>query len=379
MGLGRLRSVNNLLNPVGAPPVGIDFGVGSLKVLQLNTGDAPSLIAAAALETPENLIADHPRRLEFQLEALPKLIREGGFKGKRGVCALPAPQTQCKHLQIARAPGVSLSSLVEAALPDAPGFEPGRAMVRHIEVGEPEQQGKASSKTEVICLAAPRDLVATLMQGLKAAKLEPVGMHSEFQALLAGFEKQVADPTLVLDLGLATTKVLIAAGGKALFARTIEMGGRHLDETLAAQLRITASQAKRERLSMQNVVVEGGSECARDVAEGAAPAAMKVARPKADLSEPLEILLDEIRMCLRYHRSLFPNAPVNRVLFTGGESRHRAMCEHMARAIGMQSSCADAMAQVSRTGQEPARGVDLMRTQPGWAVPLGLCLSKTDL
>src|SRR4051794_27259688 len=83
-------------------PIAIEFGTGSLKVLQVAAGDPPTLVAAACLETPDELLSDHRKRLEFQLEGLPRLIKQGGFKGRRAVCAIPAWQMLCKHVTLTK-------------------------------------------------------------------------------------------------------------------------------------------------------------------------------------------------------------------------------------------------------------------------------------
>ena len=98
-----------------------------------------------------------------------------------------------------------------------------------------------------------------------------------------------------------------------------------------------------------------------------------------DLREPLEILVDEVSMCLRYQRSLMPDKPVGRVVFVGGESRHRPLCAEIARALRLPAQGADPMSRIARSGSEPCVDVDLSQAQPGWAVALGMCLSPTDL
>ena len=56
-------------------PIAIDFGVASLKVLQLADGDAPFVVASAYLETPSELLAKDSERLQYQFSALPKLLK----------------------------------------------------------------------------------------------------------------------------------------------------------------------------------------------------------------------------------------------------------------------------------------------------------------
>src|SRR5262245_49993272 len=100
MALGLLKS--------NVSPIAVDFGVASLKVLQLSLGDAPALVAAASVETPEELIEKDGERLAWQAEQLPELMRGLGFKGKRAVCSVSANRTLVQHVQTPRLEGVSV-------------------------------------------------------------------------------------------------------------------------------------------------------------------------------------------------------------------------------------------------------------------------------
>ncbi len=399
----------------GLSPIAIDFGVAGLKILQVQGSDPPALVAAAYLPTPEALIDDDNKRLDFQTQHLAKLIREGGFKGKRAVCAIPAFQTFCKNLQFPKTDGVSTKTMVDAAIPTQFNRDPSQLVYRTIDVSM-----AGTGKCEVIVVAAMRDLVDRLMRAIAAAKLQPVGMHSEFAAVLRAFdyvsrrEGDISQTTLYLDVGCAATKIMIAHGKEMSFARVVNVGGKHLDDLAADQLACMREQARRLRLALSadvpaepvSVTMARGEPSASPAAgipAANAPAAgtpaerrgpamppgftpevrqqapVPVAPEEADLSELLETLTDEVQMCVRYHASQFPSRKVDRVLFVGGEARHRGLCQHIAKAMRLPAQAADPMARVARSGKEPASGIDLKQPQPGWAVALGLCLSPTDL
>lgn len=402
----------------GPSAVAIDFGIGSLKLLQIIPGDPPTLVGAACLPTPEHLLNDAPKRIEHQVSELPHLVRRAGFKGKRAVCAVPAASAFCKHMQFTRTDGVSVSSLIEAALPQQMGRAAHQVVFRYVEAPPPE---RGVGKSEVVVTAVGRELVNQLMGAVKAAKLDPVGIHGEFQSIIRSFDYLARQPdeaeqtTLYLDIGAGTTNVVIAHGQRLAFTRTISMGGVQFDDLVSRQLKISFEEAVRVRRELVHLTSRE-AEAAREAkgAEGAAagttgsvPAAgaaeesggsttVVAARPttmeelglrprgaarppEPDLSEPLEILTDEIRMCLRYHASLYSSRRVGRAVFVGGEARHKALCQHLARALRLPSQVADPMARVARPGGAPLIGVDLSQPQPGWTVPLGLCLCPTDL
>ncbi len=98
-----------------------------------------------------------------------------------------------------------------------------------------------------------------------------------------------------------------------------------------------------------------------------------------DLGEPLEILVDEVHACLRYHEAMYPGRRIDRTYFVGGEARFRGLCESVARRLRLTAQVADPLARIARTGKEPAAGVDITRSNPGWAVAVGLANSPTDL
>lgn len=384
-------------------PIAIDFGTGALKILQVNTGQPPAMQAIVCLETPQALIGDNKRRMEFQLSALPKLVKKGGFKGKRAVCSIPAWQTTCKHLQFPRQDGVPLAQLVAAAIPQQLGVDPSSLVYRFIEVSNKE---KSNNKVDVVLIAVERAVVDRLMATLVDAKLEPVGIQSEFMCTVRAFDdihRRLEDNkanTLYLDIGASTTKVMITHGRTLVFARMIDVGGRHLDAAIAKQMNVDEVTARQMRLALDAETEKLFAPAVTPVT--AAPAEPEVDRRKdqappgfteditrqptvavapagANLLEPLEIITDEVRLCLRYHASQFPGQKVDRIIFVGGESRHRGLTQHIARVLKLSAQIADPLARVARTGTESVLGIDLKQPQPGWAVALGLCLAPTDL
>jgi type IV pilus assembly protein PilM len=382
-------------------PIAIEFGTGALKVLQVDGAEPPALIAAAKLDIPPEIIHDAKKRWEFQLSALGKLVKKGGFKGKRAVCAIPAWRTSVKHLQFPKTEGVPVATLVEAAIPAQLGVDPSTLVYRFIEINSDRPAGKI----DVILISVHREVVDQLMMALVDAKLEPVGMHSEFLCSLRAFdhlhrrEGDLLLNTLYIDIGATNTKVMIAHGRDLVFARLINVGGHNLDEAIAKQAAVTESQARRMRYDLDNVVATATVAPRMHESSAAAPENDRrkidtpdgfsgdvLAQPQVpvgpsdvDLAEPLEILTDEVRLCLRYHASQFPSRKVERVVFVGGESKHRGLTQYLARALRLPAQVADPLARVARTGKEPVAGLDMKQAQPGWAVALGLCLAPTDL
>lgn len=407
-----------------APPIGIEFGTHSLKALQIDPSGKPTVMAAAAIDTPEKLLTDDVGRMAFQAENLPTLIREAGFKGKRAICSLPAKQTIVQHIQAPKNEGADMASAVQNQMQIQMGIDPRSAVIRHFEVGDFTRSG--GTKTEVICFAVARDVVFRQIEALRRAKLEPVGIHSSQVAVARAFdritrrEEDAKLTTLFIDLGAGTTKVVITHGRDLAFAKTIDVAGRTFDEVCAKQLDCGLLEARRQRLMLATQAappetpapraVDGAGQMtgrrvmkdadgvSRDLGGIAAAVDRRTGDPtpgvtedlstaapsslsngKLDLTEPLEWLTDEISMCLRYHQSLFPERKINRAIFVGGEARHMGMCQHVARVLRTPSQIADPLAHLPRKGRDKAVNVDLTTAQPGWATPLGLCFCPIEV
>ncbi len=383
----------------GGYPLSIDFGVGSLKVLQLTGSDQPMIAAASQLTTPDDLLTTPSRRLLFQMEALPKLISSGKFKTNRAVCMIPVGQMVCKHFQIQQIEGVAIEDLASGHLASQIGCDPSALLVRCNCV----EGSKSGAKREVITYGASREFVGRLMGTLKSAKLEPVGIHNEFEAIAQSINTRAgadegARPVLVLDMGCSTTNVLIMHGERTVFARSIEHGAMHFDDSICHQLRCTMLEAREIRQGLEVLIPEPATVAVAETAsesmpgmppapepvESSEPVAQKPAMPgpvgpRVDLGEALEIMTDEVSMCLRYHRSLFPGTPIGKVLFVGGLSKQVSVCEHIARKLNMSAQSVDPLACLGRTGKIPTSGIDLSDAQPGWASVVGGALIPTDL
>lgn len=404
--LNKVRSVGLLANSTS--PIGIDFGIGSLKMLQIVPGEQPALIAVAGVEVPDDIQTDHVKRLEFQSAALTKIIKAGGFKGRRAMCGIPPSQLFCKHYQFPKA-DPDIEGQIQTAIPTQLGCHPDALKYRHLVVKN--AGGVHAVKNEVICFAVPHDLIRRIMESLRACKLEPVGMLPSALAMMRSFDplsRREEDKDLVslyLDIGAGATTCIIAHGKEQVFTKTIHIGGRHFDEAAAKQLKCSIAWARTQRRSAAELVPSASPKGQQDAPEGTDPAGGAADAPpgpiatigpasgtpggqspgapqtpvKLDLTDQVESLTDEISLCLRYHDAMFPGRRVSRAIFVGGEARNRAMCQLIAERLRLSAQIADPLVRLARSGSEFTQEVDLKKPQPGWAVALGLCLSPPDL
>ena len=371
-------------------PIGIDFGSDSLKALQVTLDDPPQIIAAAVADIPSEARKDADAQRRFVGEALREMLTSGRFKGKRVVASISAAQTYTQHLRLGRAEGEALTQQIEAELRGRLPLDPSMLVVRHVHVGEVFADG--ASRQEVICLAAGRDYVMRNVQMVRAAGYEVVGMHCEPMAILQSFAhlfrraEDMQRTTLFVDIGAATTKAMISHGRDLVFAKTIQVAGDHFVRQLGEELGVGIHEARVMHIRQpagrtdqgMAVIEEGQGTAAAKAWGGTAVATAPGESGQSD--EMLETLIDELHLCIGYHASLFQDRKLDKVVFLGGESRQTRLCQRIAQALMLPAQLGDPLARLIRPGDaNAARGVDLRQSQPGWAVPLGLCLLPTNL
>lgn len=389
----------------GANPIGVDFGTDTLRLAQVElVNNEFRLVAAASADIPPHVRHEPAGRLEFFAQTSRELMAGAGFRGRKAVLALPAASMFIQHLRMPRMDEAETKKALpfEAAgkLPIDPSF----ALLRHVIAGEVYQDQEP--KNEVVLMAASRELVNQLLSAAAKAKLDVVGMNVEPKALLDCFtqiyrRKTDADVTnCFLDIGAASSRAVIACGGRILFARVIPVGGDHFNRAVAAALKVSPEDAKVLRIklaSTQPTVESTTSTRTREARDennsfallgaglgASAETAVLEAPPKLQTEgalveqacqEPLERLVEELGLCRRYYESCFPSKPVGRLVFVGGEARQTWLCQSIAREMSLAAQLGDPLVRMNRTTEVGIEsGIDRRYPQPGWAVAVGLSM-----
>jgi len=357
-----------------ASPIAIDFGTSSVKLLQVAPGDPPALLAAAEIEIPDELRGDSAKRFEFLNDALPTVIRKGRFKGRRATCSIPSSRTFVQHIQVPTGGGVKPEDFINTQLHIQTGVTPSNLVIRTVNVAELVRED--GTKAETICFAVPRDVVMKQIDLLKKCRLEVGGVHTEQHAMVWAYQHlhAVEDDltTLYVDVGWGSTKVGIGHGGDLVFSKSIRISGQHFDKETASSMDGDAPTARAHRIAS----IESRMNAAQEAAGAAATATATAppAAPAADDRPFVDAVVEELRMCVRYHRSMFSDRRIDRVIFLGGECRDADLCRTIAAAVEAPGHIGDPLARL-RTDEAPAKcGVDLGRMQPGWGVVCGLCI-----
>lgn len=402
-----------------ANPIGVDFGSDGLRLVQVveeNSGHR--IIAAATADVPSHVRSSTTDRLEFFKQGVRELLAASPFRGRRAVLALPAWSMFIQHLRLPRLGDEETRKLLPFECRGKLPIDPSQALLRHLVAGEVFSEQEP--RNEVIVMAAAREFVDQFLDAAASAKLDVVGMTVEPTAIVGCFShlyRRKEDPTTVtayIDIGTTATRAIIALGEQILFARSIPIGGEHFTRGVAEALGIGFDDARILRLQLADQVAPRaeaattpagnptpaptpdaseensfallGAAIARrerravDPLGGEAPPSpapvdghsLRVARAVEDVTRRLA---DELNLCRRYHESTFPNRPLQRLVFVGGEARNKSLCQAIARELRVAAQIGDPMVRLGKgCDLGPESGLDVTRPQPGWALALGLSM-----
>ncbi len=346
-------------------PIAIDFGADGLKVMQVNLGEPNQLITAGVAHIPESARQDTVERMIFLEDALKGLLRNLPVRGRKALCSIPAFQMLLHNFELPRCDAEDTNSLVELQLRDRLGLEPSRLVIQNFRGAEMPHDG--TMRQDVVTLAGKRDLIMQYLQLAGRCKLEVIGMHPEPLATVKAFEHLTGTaeqprPILLVDLGAATTKVIIVHGPKVVLMKTIHAGGDHFVQRVAKQSSLSFHEARQHRIAQNS-------------------GAVGVMEPRKQTTcEITDTLIDELKLSLRFHHSRYPSQPIERVVFLGGGAMDRALGRKLAQSLGLAAQLGDPFATLQKpAGPTGFHGLDQNHPQPAWAVALGLCLSEPNL
>jgi Tfp pilus assembly PilM family ATPase len=407
-------------------PIGLDLGADSIKMLQLElrplrqdvlgtirppSDRAPdrasgrgsggggaavtvephqlAVVAAATATLAEAGRSDPQRRMALAAGAVRRMLAEQPFVGRAVVAALPRSAMHVRTLRLSALPTLEsngqpqLDAATRSEIASLFPFDLSRAIVRCLYAGQVHQGSDTGH--ELIVLASPAAAVEAFLAELDGAGVAVTSLDCQPNALFRSIERfgrrgdDALEAQMIVDIGTRQTQVIIGRGRTLNFCKTIDVGGLHLLEAVAAKLGITLADAKslRQRLleeSREAVGEPAGAAAA--VAAAPIPRRGRVRQAVADATRRLaEELGRELSMCLRYHAVAFRGRPPRRVRIVGGDADDPQLMAAFASVLTLPVEPAQPLASLDTARMRPA---DRAGSASQWALAAGLAMRLTE-
>ncbi|HET7509476.1 MAG TPA: type IV pilus assembly protein PilM [Solirubrobacterales bacterium] len=319
-----------------ASVVGLDIEAGSIAATELSVNGTVAVKSAAVAPLPPGAFGEgevvDPDVLAaglkslFSTHKLSKQVRLGVGNQRIVVRTLRLPAIEDPK-QLDAAVRFQAQEQMPMPLDEA-------VLEYHVVGGVPGEDGTAP-QIDVVVVAARRDMIASFLEPLRRAGLEPVGIDvAAFGMIraLAGVDAQPGPegesrPEAALFCNIGDVANLAVARGRAcLFTRVSHSGLEALAERLAAVRGLSYEHATQwlyhVGLEQPLEYVEGDPET--------------VAEARRALEEGVSGLVDDLRLSLDYYSAQEAAVPVERIVLSGPGSVVTGLAARVEQGLGMQ-------------------------------------------
>ena len=342
-------------------PLGLSVSRTTASLVQLSGSAAAFELRTAvqcplpAVEGAEPDVADRA-----VAETLRTMVNDHHLRGRGVVSCLAADELIVETVRLPQLPPEEIARAVHWEASERLSIPVEQAEVRYLVAGEVRQENTV--KQEVILVACPRDLIRRRLKILETAGLMPVGLDIEPCAFLRSLQRAQAAAetvrTAYLYCSESGSTVMFAEGRRILFLKSIPLGGRHFDDAVSQTLGIDRNDARQMRSEVFGArMLDGENEVHRSIIESLRPC--------------FEAIIEEMELCVRYHKVTFRGRPLDGLVMSGSESAPW-LAEYFCERVAL-----------------PCRAVTPLDGVPGltssstvqqrcgrWATPLGLAMKR---
>lgn len=342
--------------------VGLDIGSSSIKIVSLQRDkDQAKLLSLGSIACPQpGMLSDADLDLEKVAQSIKKLMQATKIDGKMVVAALPESKVFTRVID--DLPFLSDQELSSAIRYAAEEFIPMSLAEVNLNWqvlarSDKTEQGKNSSKTVVLVIASPKNIVQKYIKVLSLAGVTPRAMETETIAVTRSLvgNNPFSPSSLIIQLGATTTDFAAVSHGLIWLTRSISTGGMALSRVLAQHFNFEISQAE-EYKKVYGMLV--------DQLEGKVYEALRGV---------LDIVTGEVKRLIQSFNSKYPQDAIKRVVLSGGGAKMPGLVVYLANSLGLEVQEADPWYSILK---DKALSAKLSTDAPLFSVACGLALRE---
>ena len=341
--------------------VGIDIGTAGLRAVEVSDAGkgSPTLVRYHEVGLPEGAVnrgeVVEPNTVAA---AIKSLWSAGGFKSKNVVLGMGNHRVLARDLTV---PKMSIKRIRESLpfqVQDMLSVPVADALLDFYPISETE--GENGPEINGLLIAAIKEAVQSNVRAVQLAGLNPVEVDlipfALSRVIYRGAKSE--DAVVQIDVGVATTTVVVTRAGVPQFVRLIPAGGGDLTQALVLRLGITAEQAEALKRTQG---LHSASVTDYQMAD-------------TIISEVTTELLTSLRNTVNYFVNTRQNLPVTRIVLTGGGAQLNGFAKALGEMTRMPVFSADPSAAVALGKGVTAQA--LQQSRGAFSVALGLALGS---
>lgn len=351
--------------------LGIDIGTSSLKIVELIQRKQRIELSTYAEAPIPNVLVDQQIKTDEALEQtgsiITKMIEQAGVSTDVAVAALPNSIVFSTVTTMPRIPDKEMDKAVRFAARDLVPADLDEMVLGWSRVGtephmptdgksEKKQAAKQSSATTgepspVFLTAAPQAIVERYLQLMKQLKLRLLALEVETFPLIRSLMSTPDATGLIVDIGDLNTTFHIIDTGTPRVSHTMDIGGKHITDAIAAALSISPVEAENQKAEY-GLATESPSE-QRTATEAVVKKQIEKAQDLINLYQQKE------------------NHTIKQAHLIGGGAKLKGLREYWGRATGVAVQLGNPWKGLSYPQALESR---LQELGPTYGVAVGLAL-----
>jgi len=330
---------------------GLDIGTTAVRVVQLRgNGPVKSLLQYAYVPVDSKLVLSDAKTDQQRLaQIIKELLAQAHMTTRNVAVGIPSQRVFTGVVDFDRLPPNELAKAIHYQADSLIPTPLEKSKIDWAVIGD---SPKDKTKVEVLLSSVENDFVEQRLDMLESIGLEVIAFEPDNLALTRALIAQDSPlPQMVLDIGSKNTDLVVTMNGAPRLTRSIPTGAEAIVRSAAQNLNIDDKQAR------QFVFKFGLSS---DKLEG---------RIHDAIIGTIDLLTGEIDKSIKFFMSRYPDAPISRMIVTGGASALPEFPLYLANKFGIEVEIGNSWRNVSFS---PERQNELLAVSNHFGVAAGL-------
>jgi len=297
--------------------IGLDIGSHAIKICELaETGSGYTLVALGSVRLPPDSLEDGALRdPEAVGRAIASLVGNLQIKNKKVAISISGYSVIVKKINLA---SMSEEALEKHILSEAEQYIPFDIEDVYLDFQDLKTNTEYEDRTDVMLVAAKREVVDGYLKMLRFAGLQPVVVDVDAFALENAFEANsgLADNVALVDIGASKMNINIISHGSSALARDVILGSRQLTEQIQDALNIDFDEAEalktgeitnpEKQQALERLFLDNCSQWAT-----------------------------EVKRAIDFYHSNHPDDTIAKIVLSGGGAKIQGLTEFFAQETGV--------------------------------------------